>query len=101
MEIYSENLKNIIECVDNTLYKLEQTVRIKDIEIGRLNDMIEEMQENRREKMQIEYMELFDSAFSDNIRVEGLGVSGARLVKKLRECEQILNMKQFLNDLGL
>lgn len=101
MEIYSENLKNIIECVDNTLYKLEQTVRIKDIEIGRLNDIIEQMQENYREKIQIEYTELFNSAFSDNIRVEGLGVSGARLVKKLRECEQILDVKQFLNDLGL
>jgi uncharacterized coiled-coil protein SlyX len=101
MQLYSKTLAKLISNIDKELEILEMDIVSKEIEIAELNQTVSDFQTKDYERIEFEQRNMLKYMFSDDIEIDGLGISGARLLNKLRQLDKIDNMNEFLTQFGL
>jgi hypothetical protein len=101
MQLYSENFQKIVSNIDIRFFNLEQNLIDKNIEIVNLKNEIQELHDKNIDQIKSNFSNIVNNLFSDKIELDGLGVSGARLLKELRQLDKIEDMNKFLTQFGL
>ena len=101
MELYSENLQKIVKNIDNRFFDLEQELIDKKIEIVNLKYDIQLLQDRIDDDIKSNFSKIVNNLFSNKIEIDGLGVSGVRLLIELRKLDKIEDMNKFLTQFGL
>lgn len=101
MKIYSKTLTKLISNIDIELETLENQISNKNFEICELKETISNLQQQEIDRIGKTLHDMFKHTFSDKINVDGLGVSGVKLLLELRKFEQITSVEDFLTNLGL